>query len=45
VLVPMDFSEHSRGALEYARRLAPDAGFHVLHAYQSVERAIFGEQM
>jgi nucleotide-binding universal stress UspA family protein len=41
VLVPVDFSEHSRRALEYARRLAPDAEFHVLHAYEGVERQLW----
>lgn len=41
VLVPVDFSEHSRAALEYARRLAPDAEIHVLHAYEGVERQLW----
>jgi nucleotide-binding universal stress UspA family protein len=37
VLVPVDFSENSRHALELALRLAPDAQFHVLHVYQGFE--------
>jgi universal stress protein E len=41
VLVPVDFSEHSRGVLEYARWLAPDAEFHVLHAYEGIERQLW----
>jgi universal stress protein E len=41
VLVPVDFSEHSRGVLEYARWLEPDAEFHVLHAYEGIERQLW----
>ena len=34
VLIPVDFSEHSRQAVELALRLAPRAEFYILHAYQ-----------
>jgi universal stress protein E len=37
VLVPVDFSECSLRALEFALRLAPHAQFHVLHAYRGFE--------
>jgi nucleotide-binding universal stress UspA family protein len=37
VLVPVDFSENSRHALEFALRLAPQAQFYVLHAYDGLE--------
>ncbi|MBI4525404.1 MAG: universal stress protein [Deltaproteobacteria bacterium] len=37
VLVPVDFSDHSRRALELALQLAPRAQFHVLHVYQGFE--------
>lgn len=37
VLVPVDFSDESREALELALRLAPHARFHVLHAYRGIE--------
>jgi nucleotide-binding universal stress UspA family protein len=33
VLVALDFSDHSRRALELALRIAPDARLHLLHAY------------
>jgi len=33
VLVPVDFSVHSIAALQFARRLAPDAQLHVFHAH------------
>ncbi|HEX9870331.1 MAG TPA: universal stress protein [Candidatus Tectomicrobia bacterium] len=36
VLVPVDFSESARRALELALRLAPQAVFHVLHAYEGL---------
>ncbi len=41
VLVPVDFSHNSRQALELALRLAPGAEFHVLHAYQGLERQLW----
>jgi nucleotide-binding universal stress UspA family protein len=34
VLVPVDFSPHSRHALETARAIAPQAVHHVLHAFE-----------
>lgn len=37
VLVPVDFSDHSRHALEFALRLAPHAEFHALHVYSGFE--------
>jgi nucleotide-binding universal stress UspA family protein len=37
VLVPVDFSENSRHALELALRVAPQAQFHVVHVYQGFE--------
>ncbi|MGE0821156.1 MAG: universal stress protein [Candidatus Binatia bacterium] len=36
VLVPVDFSECSRSALILALQLAPEAEFHILHAYQGL---------
>jgi nucleotide-binding universal stress UspA family protein len=41
VLVPVDFSDNSRHALELALRLAPRAEFHVMHAYEGVERQLW----
>ena len=41
VLVALDFSEHSRQALEVALRLAPGAQFYILHAYQGPERQLW----
>jgi nucleotide-binding universal stress UspA family protein len=41
VLAAVDFSEHSRGALEYALELAPGAEIHVVHAYEGVERQLW----
>jgi nucleotide-binding universal stress UspA family protein len=37
VLVPVDFSDDSRQALELALQLAPQAEFHILHAYEGFE--------
>jgi nucleotide-binding universal stress UspA family protein len=37
VLVAVDFSDHSRHALELALRLAPQAEFHALHVYSAFE--------
>jgi nucleotide-binding universal stress UspA family protein len=37
VLVPVDFSEASRVALQLALQFAPHAKFHVLHAYEGIE--------
>jgi nucleotide-binding universal stress UspA family protein len=37
VLVPVDFSDNSRHALELALRLAPQAEFHALHVYSGLE--------
>jgi nucleotide-binding universal stress UspA family protein len=37
VLVPVDFSDNSRHALELALRLAPQAQFHVLHVYLGIQ--------
>lgn len=37
VLVATDFSTQSRNALEMALCLAPDAEFHILHAYQYLD--------
>jgi nucleotide-binding universal stress UspA family protein len=34
VLAPVDFSDPSRRALELATRIAPEATFYVLHAYE-----------
>jgi nucleotide-binding universal stress UspA family protein len=36
-LVAVDFSDHSRHALELALRLAPQAEFHALHVYSGFE--------
>lgn len=36
VLVPVDFSADSRAALAFARRLAPDAELHLLHAFEAL---------
>jgi nucleotide-binding universal stress UspA family protein len=41
VLVAIDFSEHSRSVLQFALKLAPWAKFHVLHAYEGVERQLW----
>jgi len=37
VLVAVDFSDHSRHALQLALRLAPQAEFHALHIYSGFE--------
>ncbi len=37
VLVPVDFSDNSKYALELALHLAPEAQFHSLHVYQGLE--------
>ena len=34
IAIAMDFSVHSRRAVEFALTLAPDAEFHLIHAYQ-----------
>lgn len=52
ILVPVDFSEHSRRALDYALRLAAELGskVHVLHVvpepweYLPLEQGIWGEE-
>jgi nucleotide-binding universal stress UspA family protein len=41
VLVPVDFSDHSRSALEFALGLVPDAKFQIMHAYEGVERQLW----
>ncbi|HEU4600969.1 MAG TPA: universal stress protein [Steroidobacteraceae bacterium] len=43
VLVPVDFSDYSLPALQFARALAPDATLHILHAiHGSLERTLRG---
>jgi nucleotide-binding universal stress UspA family protein len=36
VLVPVDFSDDSRAALAFTRRLAPEAELHLLHAFEAL---------
>jgi hypothetical protein len=42
VLVAVDFSDHSRHALELALRLAQQAEFHALHVYAGFEGMLRG---
>lgn len=35
IVAAIDFSEHAERALRYARRLAPRATFHLVHAYEA----------